>query len=381
MPTVNEWQQALCGSYRLSIESSASLCTDVWNRQQDRDSERQNQGRQPLATKTSLIPWPPSGRSDRVDIRPIDMLHALGRITTPAITELIDLSSTWAEIRYIWAFKPNLQRRNAMSLRLSDAVRALDFHQKTLLSDEFGVGFAAYYMARFEGATDPVDVFLARRNRQGPLFGNTRRSLPDYIFSGPNPNQYFIVECKGTQSERSAAISQLQRGSEQVTTVEIDPPASVTRLVIGSWLNQAITLFVIDPDEGPEIRTLSRWSPEELRFCAEAKKLTYVGDYAGASRMLHDIVETVMPIDYAPREPVLRQTGQGTFQGSEEIRRTPDGRELRMFRGLRAAATNLPTQIPGVREYPFILETESDRDQAVVRSISPEGTLFEVVIR
>jgi len=312
------------------------------------------------------------------------MLHALGRITTPPISELVDLSSTWAEIRYIWAFRPNLRNLNPTSLRLSDAARALDFHQKTLLSDEFGVGFAAYYMARFEGATDPVDVFIAKRNQQVRLQGPRRRSLPDYIFKGPNHNQYFIVECKGTQSERSAAISQLQRGSEQVVTVDIDAPASVTRLVIASWLKQAISLLIIDPDERPEPQTLSRWSPAELRLFADAKRLTYVGNYAGAIRTLYDVVARITPIDYEPREPVFRRTGQGPFEGSEEVRRTPDGRELKMFRGLRNdgfAVAPTVSLIGDGREYPFVLETESDPDEAMVRSISPDGTLFEVVIR
>jgi hypothetical protein len=87
-------------------------------------------------------------------IRPVDMLHALGRITTPAVTELIDLSSTWAEIRYIWAFRPNFNPNSLRALRLNPNVKALDFHQKTLLSDEFGVGFAAYFMSVCAGAFD-----------------------------------------------------------------------------------------------------------------------------------------------------------------------------------------------------------------------------------
>src|SRR5439155_27068403 len=104
-------------------------------------------GRAPIPSK-NLLPWPaPSGQRRSVLIRPIHMLHALGRITTPPVTELLDLSSTWAEIRYVWAFQPNRAGLRNRSLRLSSAVKELDSHQKTLLSDEFGVGFAAYYMA------------------------------------------------------------------------------------------------------------------------------------------------------------------------------------------------------------------------------------------
>jgi hypothetical protein len=383
MPTRAEWQQALCGSYRLNIESSPSLCNEVWMRQQDRDRERGNRGRQPLSSKETMIPWPSAGRLERVDVRPIDLLHALGKITTPPITELIDLASTWAEIRYIWAFRPNLETFRPRSLRLSDAVAQLDFHQKTLLSDEFGVGFAAWYMARFEGATDPVDAFIAKRNRQVRVFGATRRSLPDYIFKGPNLNQYFVVECKGTQSGRSAAIGQLQRGAEQVVTVELDPPALVTRLVIGACLNPTISLLVIDPDEESERRILSRWSPEELSVFGAAKKLTYIGDYETAARLLHNLAETIEPIKYETRAQAMRQTEHGAFRGSQETHRTPDGRELQMFRGIRVEAPILSSAVEGAGspDHPFILETESEQEEALVRSISPEGTMFEVVIR
>ncbi len=382
MPTVAEWQQALCRPYYLNVESSEQLCADIGIRQQ-----KSKKSRLEVATKRDLAPWPPSGRRESVEVRPIDILHILGRITTPPVTELVDLSSTWAEIRYLWAFHPNLRQSRPISLRLSEPAKSLDFHQKTLLSDEFGVGFAAYYMATFEGATDPVDVFIARRNLQIPIRGNSLRSLPDYIFCGPGQDQYFIVECKGTQSQRSSAIQQLRRGAEQVVTVDIEPPASVTRLVIGSWLQRSISLLIVDPpDNFPEARVLSRWSSKELMACAKAKKLAYIGDYAGAQAALHDIIDDLPSIHYEERELASRQTESGVFRGSEEMRLTPDGRELSMFRGIReesahAHKESIKSRSAEIIKHPFILESFSDRDIAVIRSISPDGSLFEVRVQ
>ena len=198
MPTVTQWQQALIRQYQLRVESSSALCADVTLAQQQRALEKRRSGKRPLIAKVPT-PWPAGEQSQPITIRPVDMLHALGRITTPPITELIDLSSTWAEIRYLWAFVPNFDSSRLRTLRLNPNVKALDFHQKTLLSDEFGVGFAAYFMEVCAGASDPVDVFLAKRAGQVRLRGNSRRSLPDYIFKGPQPGQFFIVECKGTQ--------------------------------------------------------------------------------------------------------------------------------------------------------------------------------------
>jgi hypothetical protein len=384
MPTSAEWQQALCKPYRINIESSSQLCDAVINCQQNSAGTRR-----PVVTKPNLTPWPAGGMQRTVEIRPIDVLHQLGRITTPLIPELVDLSSTWAEIRYLWAFQPNFRQSRVTSLRLSNSVKNLDFHQKTLLSDEFGVGFAAYYMSAFEGATDPVDVFIAKRSLQSTIRGNSRRSLPDYIFRGRGIDQYFIVECKGTQSQRSAAVRQLKRGAEQVMTIMIAPPASVTRLVIGSWLQNTISILVIDPDDLPKVRLLSRWSTKELDVCARAKKLAYIGDYAAAQAELQDVIEDLPSMQFEKRELVQRPTDHGSFLGSEELRRTPDGRELLMFRGIRQEAGNThhqKTQIEQMQTndkipYPFLSESFSERDTAIVRSISPDGSLFEVRVR
>ena len=176
MPTVAHWLQALSRNYHINLQSSKSLCDEVLVRQRRRDQERRESRRRPVEAK-GLVAWPSLGRQERVLVRPVDLLHAIGRITTPPVTELIDLSSTWAEIRYLWAFQPNFDSRFVRSLRLSRTVKELDFHQKTLLSDEFGIGFAAHYMMTFERATDPVDAFIARRRGQAKLRGGSRPDI------------------------------------------------------------------------------------------------------------------------------------------------------------------------------------------------------------
>jgi hypothetical protein len=37
-------------------------------------------------------------------ISPLNLLHSIGIITTPIIPNMVDISSTWAIIRYFWAF-------------------------------------------------------------------------------------------------------------------------------------------------------------------------------------------------------------------------------------------------------------------------------------
>lgn len=395
MPTVVQWQQALTRQYELRVESSHALCAEVSAVQRRRALEKRGAGKRPLPAKTPT-PWPSGAQYLPMMIRPVDMLHALGRITTPPITELVDLSSTWAEIRYLWAFAHNFGSHRVRALRLNQSVKALDFHQKTLLSDEFGVGFAAYFMSVSARASNPVDVFLARRSGQVPLRGNSRRSLPDYIFGGPQPGQFFIVECKGTQSSRATAVSQLQRGTEQVLTVDIVDARNVTRLVVAAWLQQAITLLIVDPEEergkpSTELRKLSRWEPEEVSLFADAKRLTYIGDLAAAWRLVRRHVEPLGQFPFEERKLILRETRFGTFLGSEWQAEMSDGRLLRMYRGLdgnvyEKVRQGLSPQLAGEgtrisRGGEFHVESEGNQKQAVVRSVAADGSLLEIEIR
>jgi hypothetical protein len=257
------------------------------------------------------------------------------------------------------------------------------------------MGFAAYYMTTIERARNPVDVFIATRRGQVRLRGNSRRSLPDYIFTGPGQNRYYIVECKGTQSAKSTAIGQLQRGSEQVMTVDIDPPALATRLVIGTWLRPTITIFVLDPDEEStdphDVRTLSRWSTEEVSWLSAAKRLTYVGDHQGAAVLSRDLLEQERQIVFEGHDLVFRETGFGVFVGSEQLRETPDGRQLQMFRGIEKETHDALRQTgkeagqahqrDDDEGQTFSVETVTEDRIAIVRSISRDGSLFEIRIR
>ena len=170
MPTVQEWEQALTRPCNLQIESSDALCREVTAAQQHHNARRT-----PAVACKAVTPWPTAG-TQPVSIKPIEMLQALGKITTPPITELIDRSSTWAEIRYIWAFRPDFRGARPSTLRLNPTVKSLDFHQKTLLSDEFGVGLAAHFMEVRGGASNGVDVFVAKRSAR--LFLGVTQRVP-----------------------------------------------------------------------------------------------------------------------------------------------------------------------------------------------------------
>ena len=91
------------------------------------------------------------------------------------------------------------------NLRLSDDARRMDFHQKTLLSDEFGVGMAGLLMESFFGAGSFVDISIALNDPAAYQdIEQEGDAQPDYLMWGDEADSpYYVVECKGTQSSRA----------------------------------------------------------------------------------------------------------------------------------------------------------------------------------
>ncbi len=238
MPTLEEWQNALTFPRNITVNSTQELVDLVNNRPISPSFE----GIPKIATCLDLFSPPRA-----VEIIPIDLLYSLGRITTPRIDNLADLCSTWARTRYMWAFNPDLE---FAELRLSEEAKNIDFHQKGLLSDEIGVGMADLIVERFLNGRNPVDVDIALRNQYVEGMGRRYSTSPDYLFERPG-GSYIVVECKGTQSGRSNALTQLKRGTEQVPSLEFPPGIEVLTLVVGTNLtNVDTTIYVIDPPSG-----------------------------------------------------------------------------------------------------------------------------------
>src|SRR5262249_22662539 len=135
--------------------------------------------------------------------------------------------------------------------RLSDDAREMDFHQKTLLSDEFGIGMAGLVVEQFFQASSFVDVSVALDDPDA--YQNIEQqgsAQPDYLMWNPNDNSpYYVVECKGTQSNRMESYKQLRRGLEQVPSVVMGAgPRQIMTLVVATcMLPNSTEVFVVDP--------------------------------------------------------------------------------------------------------------------------------------
>lgn len=128
------------------------------------------------------------------------MLHTAIWTRPPTYTGL-HLNDFWAWLRYGRAISTNHS-----GLRLREEFEELDAHQKTILSDDFGIGFTTYFLVDnlgFTGFANTLHILklfpelfkINQRPKRGP--GKT----PDFLASDKFGN-INILECKGTQSSR-----------------------------------------------------------------------------------------------------------------------------------------------------------------------------------
>jgi hypothetical protein len=235
----------------------------------------------------------------------------------------------------------------------------MDFHQKTLLSDEFGVGMAGLLVENFLNAGSFVDVSVALGDPAAyqdiELEGKTQ---PDYLMWGSEPNSpYYVVECKGTQTDRATSYDQLRRGLEQVPSVRFGAGQRqiVSVIVATCMLDDRTEVFVLDPppdDDYPNKdssetvseRTGKRsWrirDPEAFHqravLAEESNLLKWAGQYQTAAvldRRLERLQPEAMAMPNAPLE--TRRTRFGDFRGVDQpLFPALGAADLRLFTGV-----------------------------------------------
>lgn len=351
-------RRVLEANYRVRIESSNDLLAKVNRKVQKRRRELQAKGAPPPVFKNATVLGALQGRRDW-NIRAIDLLHKIGFLTTPSWANMARLSASWATRRYFWAIAEPLPQ--GTNLRLSDDARRMDFHQKTLLSDEFGIGMAGLLIEKFFGAGSFVDISIALDDPAA--YQDIEREgdpQPDYLMWGDEDNSpYYVVECKGSQCNKNTSYDQLRRGLEQIPSVVFGagPRQVVTVVVATCLLDEGTEVFVLDPppdtpDDHPDKESSEKVSertgkrtwrvrnPEAFRertvIAEESNLLKWAGQYQTASvrdRHLERIQPELMAMPNAPLE--TKRTNFGTFRGIEQPLFPELGtRNLRMFTGV-----------------------------------------------
>jgi hypothetical protein len=155
--------------------------------------------------------FPPSftAGTSSFDVPILPTLLLIGQLTTPQIARGVSLSEFWAWVRYLYAVSGD------SDLRITADFANLDSHQKTILSDDFGMGIPTGYLV---GALDLVAwsdgrYFMDRMSAlmHGPLPVPRKRGprkAPDFVFMD-NAGALHVVECKGGQSGPDARDRQL----------------------------------------------------------------------------------------------------------------------------------------------------------------------------
>jgi len=237
----------------------------------------------------------------------------------------------------------------------------MDFHQKTLLSDEFGIGFGGLVLDRLFQADEAVDISAALQDPGS--YQNVTQSgaaQPDYLMWNPLPNSpYYVVECKGCQTRRDATINQIRRGLEQVPTLVFGTGnRQVNTLVVATLMQlSGTTVYVIDPAEPPdddknreerrhnsfyERTGKNAWrinDPEEFanaaRLAKQAKLLNWAGQFASATGIARSRRATERPGD-VPDLELMRRTIRGVAYRGRSVPLFPElGYQLRVFTGVQ----------------------------------------------
>jgi hypothetical protein len=400
--------QTLGNRYEVSVESSSTLISSVQNRISRRRSATSQSGAS-TSLKSPAVHQPLRGNR-RFSLRAIDLLRKIGEMTTPYGINDFELSSSWATLRYFWAINSSANRGGRVQrLYLSDDARYSDFHQKGLLSDEFGLGFAGLVAERVLGTTAICDVSAALDDpgnfqdisRQG-------RKEPDYLMWNDNDpsSPLYVIESKGTQSNRSTSIGQLADGLAQVPSLSFSlGPRTIISLVVATYLKQRSTsVFVVDPtddsknlgkkEEGSNKATkrvketewqILDWPRFNRRVWTahELQLLRWVDQHETANSLAEsmDIKSAERSYQVSNARLERRKTSFGEYDGSAaQYGPSFNGHSLMVFRGIRheLLAQISESRHDNAREFSSQIRSTPETDLPAGWSFGPAGTCLIV---
>nr|WP_019863910.1 hypothetical protein [Mesorhizobium loti] len=228
------------------------------------------------------------------------LLLTIGYLTTPSHASGVSLSEFWAWVRYLHAIADD------PDLRLTPAFFELDAHQKTILSDDFGMGVPIYWLmdrlqlgpiadGRYfiDRIAASVNATTTKPKKRGP------GKSPDFV-ARDSTGIWHIIECKGTQTGGDYRKTQLGGlgpppigAVAQKRTILFPAGYAGQRLACGLQIGvqggtHASSLRIIDPpaDEkfvvGPEQMV---YADDAIIRAASARSLRLAGFGASSAAM------------------------------------------------------------------------------------------------
>ncbi|HDR9188846.1 TPA: hypothetical protein QDB51_002925 [Burkholderia vietnamiensis] len=216
-------------------------------------------------------------------------LTQIGLLTAPPRYHGFHLSTFWAWLRYV----PAIDSRKA-DLRLRRAWSEMDPHQKTILADDFGVGFSCQYLIDNHQLQFFADTRYVLDRCLGTLVSPVtvnqgKFKSPDFIGVDAFGHLH-VIECKGSQSSRGYLKTAMESGIDQKNNLSgnIFRSCMVGGFFVPQFNNKEVAqLRFIDPAPDPRMRMLADVEPgaivRAIRILAFAKFLSAAGLWRSAS--------------------------------------------------------------------------------------------------
>jgi hypothetical protein len=268
----------------------------------------------------ALPAFPPSFHvgSATEDISITAMLLMIGYLTTPSSVTGVSLSEFWAWVRYLAAFT------NDTDMRLTSGFASLDSHQKTILSDDFGMGLPMLWLDQRLGFVEICDGRYFIQYVAASAHATARRTAkrgpnksPDFVARDAS-GVWHVIECKGTQSGPDYSQRQMSDGDPQKRSIVFPSSHTGQRLVCG--LSIAVhdsqfptTLTITDPP--PELEEAFELGQHDLAFAEDAAARSVVSKSLRLAGFEAAADTTSSPFG---RSPATRPT---SFRRAEEARK------------------------------------------------------------
>lgn len=269
---------------------------------------------------------------------PAQVLHELGMATTffsePAFA---DIARRWVCLRYC----ATLVRDPSDYLALSQDAEEVVHHHKAVQSEQLGIGLALVVAKEALRRQYPGWVFSAvdaevalRAGFVGGLAPVRQTSpskrRPDYFLVGRKRGggggfRVVVLECKGTHSDRSYALTQLATAGVQVQTVEVGGSVPPGLMVASSLSPSGIVSYLLEVKGDDEL-----WSGPDEQF----------------GELLDEHVDELLAapceeLDLQPSSPALETFHARRAPGALQVFGIPAERRSWFFRVLaRTAAAN-----------------------------------------
>lgn len=287
-------------------------------------------------------------------------LLLIGYLTAPPRYQGMSLANYWAWLRYGIAIKASTPK-----LRLRRLWAEMDPHQKTILADDFGMGFPCHYLIEQHGFEDFGDtrfvishllkglVAPAGTSKNGPT------KSPDFI-AVDSLGRLHVLECKGTQSGRAYLEKAIANGIDQKNNLS-NSTVFASSMVGGIFVPQhnvkeEAEIVFADPDPAGDILNVTKMESGEIaagvRRVSLAKMLSAAGLPQAATAILEGAAKSVEPSflrDLGNNElrfsGYRRNESSGAWDRIVEYRTfEPEGDETERVNGF---ITRLKTTIPG----------------------------------